>query len=117
MRVLRNVAIIMLLALIVAFLPRGDNLAEALMTALTLGLLAGITWALYVFSRENPLTLATLSDGRRAILYGAFGLIALLIAGSDKMTSTGGGTLLWILLLAIAVAGIWRVWMEANTLS
>ena len=65
----------------------------------------------------GDLTLATLTDGRRAILYGGLGLIALLIAGSDKMTSTGGGTLLWILLLAIAVAGIWRVWMEANTLS
>ncbi len=117
MRAARNVAIIMVLALIVAFLPRGDNFAEALMTALTLGLLAGIAWMLYTFSRENQLTLATLTDGRRAILYGAFGLIALLIAGSDKMTSTGGGTLLWIVLLAIAVAGIWRVWMDANTLS
>ena len=117
MRAARNAAIIMLLGLIVAFLPRGDNFAEALLTALTLGLLAGISWALYVFSRENQLTLATLSEGRRAILYGGLGLIALLIAGSDKMTSTGGGTLLWIVLLAIAVAGIWRVWMEANTLS
>lgn len=117
MRAFRNVAIIMLLALIVAFLPRGDNFAEALMTALTLGLLAGISWMLYTFSRENQLTLATLTDGRRAILYGGLGLIALLIAGSDKMTSTGGGTVLWILLLAIAVAAIWRVWMEANTLS
>jgi len=117
MRAARNVAIVMLLALPVAFLPRGDNLAEALLTALTLGLLAGITWVLYTFSRENQLTLATLTDGRRAILYGAFGLIALLIAGSDKMTATGGGTLLWILLLAVAVAGIWRVWMEANSLS
>ncbi len=117
MRAGRNVAIIMLLALPVAFLPRGDNFAEALLTALTLGLLAGISWVLYTFSRENQLTLATLTDGRRGILYGAFGLIALLIAGSDKMTATGGGTLLWILLLAVAVAGIWRVWMEANTLS
>ena len=107
----------MLLALGVAFLPRGDNFAEALLTALTMGLLAGIAWVLYTFSRENQLTLATLTDGRRAILYGAFGLIALLIAGSDRMTSTGGGTLLWILLLAVAVGAIWRVWMEANSLS
>jgi hypothetical protein len=117
MRAARNVAIVMVLALVVAFLPRGDNFAEALLTALTLGLLAGISWMLYTFSRENQLTLATLTDGRRAILYGGLGLIALLIAGSDKMTSTGGGTLLWIVLLAIAVGAIWRIWMEANTLS
>jgi hypothetical protein len=116
-RTARNVAIIMLLALVVAFLPGGGNAAETLITALTMALLAGIAWMIYTFSRENQLTLATLSDGRRAVLYGSIGLIALLIAGSDKLFSTGGGTLLWILLFAAAVAGIWRVWMEANTLS
>jgi len=116
-RTARNVAIIMLLAIPVAFTPSGGNLAEALLTALTMGLLAGVAWAIYVFSRENQLTLATLSDGRRAVLYGAVGLIALLIAGSDKLTATGGGTLLWILLFAAAAAAIWRVWMDANSLS
>jgi len=116
-RTARNVAIVMLLALVVAFLPGGGNFAEALLTALTMGLLAGIAWMVYTVSRENQLTLATLSEGRRAILYGAVGLIALLIAGSDKLFSTGGGTLLWILLLALAVGAIWRVWIEANSLS
>ncbi|HEX7278605.1 MAG TPA: hypothetical protein VF255_03170 [Solirubrobacterales bacterium] len=117
MRTVRNVAIIMLLALVVAFLPGGGNAADAILTALTMGLLAGIAWMVYTVSRENQLTLATLSDGRRALLYSAVGLITLLIAGSDKLFSTGGGTLLWILLLAIAVGAIWRVWMEANSLS
>ena len=35
-----------------------------------MGFLAAIAWMLYVLSRQNQLTLATLSDGRRAILYG-----------------------------------------------
>jgi general stress protein CsbA len=113
----RNVAIIMLLALLVAFLPGGSNFADALLTALTMGLLAGIAWMTYTAARQNQLTLATLGDGRRAVLYGALGLLVLLIAGSDKLFSTSGGTLLWIVLLAIAVGAIWRVWMEANTLS
>ena len=117
MRAARNVAIIMLLALPIAFTATGGNLAEALITALTMALLAGIAWMLHTFSRENQLTLATLSDGRRGLLYGGLGLIALLIAGSDRLFSTGGGTLLWILLFAAAVAAIWRVWMDANTLS
>jgi hypothetical protein len=42
-------------------------------------------------------------------------LIALLIAGSDEMFSSGGGTLAWVLLLAAAVAAIWRIWIEANS--
>ncbi len=105
----------MLLALGVAFLPGGGNVAAAVLAALTMALLAGISWMVYVLSRENQLTLATLSDGRRAILYGAVGMILLLIAGSDRLFSTGGGTLLWIALLAASIAAIWKVWMEANT--
>lgn len=115
MKNVRNVAIIMALAFVVAFLPGGGNLASAVWTALTMGLLAGIAWMVYTLSRENQLTLATLSDKRRAILYGAVGLLALLIAGTDRLFSTGGGTLLWIVLLAAAIAAIWKVWMEANT--
>ena len=117
MKAARNVAIIMLLALIVAFLPGGGNAAEAIITALTIALFAGVAWMVYVLSRENQLTLATLTDGRRALLYGAVAMILLLIAGTDKLFSTGGGTLLWILLFAASIAAIWRVWMDANTLS
>ncbi len=114
-RTLRNVAIIMLLALAVAFAPSGGNVAEAILTAITMGFLAAIAWTVFVLSRQNQLTLATLSDGRRAILYGALGMLALLVAGSDELFSSGGGTLLWILLLGASIATIWRVWTEANS--
>jgi hypothetical protein len=115
MRNVRNIAIVMVLALAVAFAPNGGNVADAVLAAITMGFLAGITWMLYTLSRQNQLTLATLTDSRRAILYGAFGMLALLVAGTDKLFSTGGGTVLWILLLAASVAAIWRVWIEANT--
>ncbi len=115
MRALRDVAIIMLLALGVAFTPSGGNAADTLLTAITMGFLAGIAWMLFVLGRQNQLTLAALSDGRRAILYAALGMIALLIAGSDKLFSSGGGTLLWIVLLGASVAAIWRVWIDANS--
>ena len=107
----------MVLALFVAFAPAGGNVANAVLTAMTMGFLAGIAWMLYVLSRQNQLTLATLTDARRAIFYGAFGMIALLIAGSPKLFSSGGGTLLWILLLGSSVAAIWRIWIDANTYS
>jgi len=111
----RNVAIVALLALVVAFAPAGGNVAEAILTAITMGFLAGIAWTLFVLSRQNQLTLATLSDGRRALLYGALGMIALLIAGSDELFSSGGGTLVWIVLLGASVAAIWRVWIDASS--
>jgi hypothetical protein len=115
MRPARNIAIVMLLALVVAFAPNGGNAAEAILTAITMAFLAGLAWMLFVLSRQNQLTLATLTDGRRAIFYGSFGMLALLIAGNDEMFATGGGTLLWLLLLAASIAAIWRIWVDANT--
>ena len=115
MRTLRNAAIVMLLALAVAFVPGGGNAAETVLTAITMGFLAAIAWTIFVLSRQNQLTLATLSDARRAILYGALGLIVLLIAGSDEMFSSGAGTLAWLLLLGASIAAIWRVWIETRT--
>jgi len=115
MRTARNTAIVMVLALVVAFAPAGGNVAEAILTAITMGFLAALAWMLFVLSRQNQLTLATLSDARRAVLYGAFGVIALLIAGSDELFASGGGTLLWILLLGASIAAIWRIWIDANT--
>ena len=117
MRTARNVAIVMVLALGVAFLPGGGNAVDTVFTALTMGFLAGIAWLLYTLSRQNQLTLATLDDRRRALFYGAFGMVAFLIAGSDKLFASGGGTLLWIVLLGASVAAIWLVWSEANTYS
>jgi hypothetical protein len=114
-QILRNVAIVMLLAVVVAFAPHGGNAADAVLTAITMGFLAAIAWTLFVLSRQHQLTLASLTDGRRAVLYGALGLIALLVAGSDEMFASGGGTLAWILLLGASVGAIWKVWAEANT--
>src|SRR5882672_7704020 len=100
----------MLVAAVVAFAPAGGNAADAILSAITMAFLAAIVWTAFVFSRQNQLTLASLSDGRRAILYGALGLIALLIAGKDELFSSGGGTLVWILLIGASAAAIWRVW-------
>jgi hypothetical protein len=115
MRTLRNAVIVMLLAAVVAFAPAGGNAADAILAAITMAFLAAIAWSVFVLSRQQQLTLATLSDGRRAMLYGGLGLIALLIAGSDEMFASGGGTLAWIVLLGASIAAIWKVWSDANS--
>jgi hypothetical protein len=110
----RNVAIIAAIAGLVAFAPGGGNGVDTVTTALILGFLAVMTAFVYRLYLENQLTIATLSDGRRAILFGAVGLIVLLVAGNDEMFSSGGGTLAWVLLLAAALGAIWRIWFEAR---
>ena len=115
MQTVRNVAIIFAIAAAVAFLPGGGNAAETILAALSMAFLATLAWFVYVFSRERQLTLAALGDGQRAILYGARGLIAVLIAWSSEAFDTSRGTLVWLVLLGVAIAAIWRTWLGANS--
>jgi hypothetical protein len=115
---IRNVAIIALLALGVTVLPGGDAAADTLLSALGIAFLAAISWFAYTFYRRQELTLAAMPDGRRAILFGSVGLIALLIAGYDQFRAWGNGAILgWICLLAAAIIAIVVVWREATTYS
>ena len=115
MQAIRNVAFIAVLALGVAFIPGGGTAAETALAALTMGFLAAMAFFVYRLYRENQLTLYTLTDARRAILYGAFGVIALMIAGADELLDTGGGTVVWIGLIALSAFAIFRVWTDATS--
>jgi len=112
---LRNIAIIALLALAVAFVPGGGDAADTLLTALFMGFLATLGFVGHRLYVQNQLTLSALTDGRRAALYAAIGAIALMIAGTDELLDTSGGTLVWISVLALSVLTIISVWREAST--
>lgn len=115
---LRNVAIIALLALGVTVIPGGGAAAQTMLNALGIAFLAAIAWFAYTVYRQQELTLATMPDGRRALLFGSVGLIALLVAGYDQFREWGNGAILgWILLLAGAIIAIVAVWREATTYS
>lgn len=115
MRTARNVAIIALLAVPVAFVPGGGEVADGILAALLLAFLAAIGAVGFQLYRQSRLTLSSLSESRLALLYGALGMIALMIAGRDELTDTGAGTLLWIGLLAASAGAIFWVWREAST--
>jgi hypothetical protein len=114
MRITVDVAIIALLALGVAFVPGGGDAAEAATTALVIAFLAVMGVAGRRLFLQNRLTIDTLSDRDRGLLYGGLGLLVLMVAGADSLLDTAGGTLLWVGLLALGVIIIARVWVEAN---
>jgi hypothetical protein len=110
----RNLAIVALLAVPVAFVPGGGDAADGIATALILGLLAGIGYLLVMFHRQAGMTLAVMEDTRRLMAYAAVGVIFLMIAGQDEMWDTAGGTLVWILLVGMSAAVIALTWSEAQ---
>ena len=112
---IRNIAIILALAAAVDFLPGGGNAAAAVLTALSMIFLAAIAWLLYRVYNEQQLTLASLSDGRKAGLFGAVGAIALLVVAYDDFSSWAGGLLLWIALMAACIGTIFLIWRSTTT--
>ena len=117
MQTARNVAIIMLLALVVAFVPGGGNAAATIVLALQIAFLAAIAFAVYRLYLSQEMTLATITDGRRALLFGSVGAIALLIAGYEQFRDWSGGVIVWLLLMFTALMAIFLVWRDATTYS
>jgi hypothetical protein len=117
LQTIRNVAIIMALALIVDVAPGGGAAADTVLTLLIMTFMAVIAWFVFRFYRDQELTIAGLTDVQRAGLFGSVGAIALLIVGFDELTSFAGGLLLWIALMAGAVAAIVLIWRSATTYS
>ena len=113
-RTATDIAIIAIIALGVAFLPGGGNAADAAQAALVIAFGVAMGFAARQLYAQNKLTIDTLSDRDRGILYAGIGLIVLMIAGADSLLDTAGGTLLWVGLLALGVLVIARVWVEAT---
>jgi Kef-type K+ transport system membrane component KefB len=115
LRVLRNIAIIALLALAIAVVPGGGDLAEALITALVMGFLAAIAFAVYRIFRQNSFAYMSLSDGWQATVIVAVGAIVLMIAGTDELLATGLGLAVWLAVLGGAIFTLVRAWGEAQS--
>jgi cbb3-type cytochrome oxidase subunit 3 len=115
-RTLRNIAIIALLAVPVAFLPGGGRAADAVLALLSMAFLAVLAFALRQVYRENRLTFDSLPDDQRAVLLGSVGILALMVAGADEMLGGGGfGAVLWVMLVACSVIAIIGVWTRAHS--
>jgi hypothetical protein len=115
-RAARNIAIIALLALILAAVPGGGNLADGILAVLTIAFLVIIAAMGYLGYRQNRMAYLTLTERQRLLLLGAVGALVLAIAGADELLDTGGGTLAFIAVLALAIFAIVRVVAEARSL-
>ena len=115
LKVIRNVAIVALLALVLTVLPGGDNITDGVLVALSLILLGAVALLLVRFWQQSSLTRDAMTDRQRGILYGSLGAIALMIAGTDELFDTGAGTVAWLLIMAVSGWLIFNTWREANS--
>lgn len=112
---LRNVAIILLVALAIEVLPGGGNAADAALAAITLSfaLIFGLLgFRLY---KSNGMTLAVMSERQRWLTYGGVGLIVLMFAGADELFRDGLGTLAFFAGVGLGIYLIYTTVRDANS--
>jgi hypothetical protein len=105
----RNVLIIALLALAVAFVPGGGKTSSVIVQIISFAFLAVISvWAFRLY-REHRVDLYSLGDRNRAILYVSGGVALLTVTGTPRLWNTGAGVLVWFVLIAAASFGVYSV--------
>jgi hypothetical protein len=105
----RNVAIILVLAAAVAFLPGGGTTAALIGAILSTLILVSLVMLAARFYRERRMDLDGLGDRWRAVLYGAIGAAVLDMAARPRLSQTGGGTFVWIAVLGVCAYAVYLV--------
>jgi uncharacterized membrane protein len=110
---LRNIAIIVALALIVWLVPGGARASITVSNVLGLIFAAGFVFFGYRFYMEHRDEILDLEDRQRGILYASLTLVVIALVGFNRMWNTGGGALLWLVLVGVACWGgysVFRAW-------
>lgn len=116
MLAVRNIAIIMLLALLLTVLPAGGNVADAVLTALSLLFLGAIVLLLVRLWRDNSLARDAMTDRQRGTIYACLGAIALMVAGADELFDSGAGTVAWLAIVAVSIWLAITTWRESQSI-
>ncbi len=114
-RTARNIAIVALIAAAVEFLPGGGRAASAFGAALWVVFAAGLAWFAYRSYREHRVTLHSLGELHRSLLYGAVAVGFVTAAAQPRMWQTGFGEFVWFVLIGLAVYTLVAVYRFSRT--
>jgi hypothetical protein len=113
---LRNIAIVIALALVVWLVPGGDNAGVTIANLLSLIFIGAILFLGFRLYMENRETIFGLEERQRGVLYAAAALIAITLVATRRMWDAGGpGAIVWMALIGVgvyALVGVWRAYRE-----
>ena len=108
---LRNIAIVLVLAVIVWQVPGGDAASRTLNNLLGVVFIGGLLFFAYRMYMERRETIFGLPERQRGILYASVALAAIALIATGRMWDSGGlGALLWLAFISLAVWGLYSVW-------
>ena len=113
---LRNIAIVVLLAVALWKIPGGDRAGATVSNVLSLIFVGGLLFFGFRIYMENRETIFGLEERQRGILYAACALIAITLVATTRMWGAGGiGAIVWLMMLGAgvyALVGVWRAYRE-----
>ena len=111
---IRNVLIVLAIAAAVALVRGGVTAAHVAIQAVTLAFLGTLVWFASLTYRERRVSLYSLGEGRRALLYVAAGVATLTLTGTSRLWASGAGSVAWLLLLAGSAYAMFAVLWSAR---
>jgi hypothetical protein len=112
---LRNIGIILLLALAVFALPGGGLGAGIVRALIGIAFSVAIWFFLMRMYREHRMTIFALGDRYRAVFYGSAAAVLFAGAAANRWWDSGGLTVLWLVIVGLAIFGFvatYRHWRE-----
>jgi hypothetical protein len=109
MKNVRNIAIVLVLAALVALLPAGGTGANAALAALRIAFYGTIAWVAAVMYREHRSRIYSLGDSRRAVLYGAIAVGVLTLSATSRLWGTSAGSVAWLVLMGACVYAVFAI--------
>jgi uncharacterized protein involved in cysteine biosynthesis len=106
----RNVAIILVLAAAVAFIPGGGTTAGLVGGILSTLIMVSLVFFAYRYYREHRVEIDGLGDRHRGLLYGALAAVVLALASLPRLSDSSGGTLVVVGVLGGAAYALYVVW-------
>jgi hypothetical protein len=99
-----EIAIILVIAAALQFIPGGHKTLEALFAALWSILLVGLFFVCIMQYREHRVALYSLGDGRRALLYGTTAVLVVTLAATERMWHASGvGEFFWFAIVGLSI--------------
>ena len=115
-RHIRNIFIVIALALVVWLVPGGDEAGITISNLLSIIFVGGILFLGYRLYMENRETVFGLEERQRGILYAGLALLAITLVGTGRMWDAGGvGALVWLALMGAGIYAIYGVWRAYRT--
>ena len=103
---LRNVGIVLLLAVVVYAVPGGGTAAGIISALISIAFAVGIWLFLMRMYREHRATIFGLGDRHRGFLYAGLAAILLLGASARRWFDSAPLTLLWFVVLGAAISAL-----------